>query len=89
MAFNFRERVNELCKKKGINQKILAERIGVSSISLNITLGGQYPSLQTLEKVANVLGVEVIDLFPPKKSTIITCPDCGARLKVVVTEVLD
>lgn len=87
MDYNFRSRVNDLCKKKGMTQKELAERIGVTSVSLNITLGGS-PSLQTLEKVANALDVDIVDLFPPKRSNIIICPDCGAKLKIVITEVL-
>lgn len=60
---NFRDNIKALCKKRGITQKELANRLGITDISLNQTLRGDYPQLQTLEKIANALDVEVVDLF--------------------------
>ena len=59
----FRSRIKELCEERGITQKELAERLGITDISLNKTLRGGYPQLQTLEKIANQLEVEVWQLF--------------------------
>ena len=47
---DFRTRIKELCQERGITQKELAEKMGISDISLNKTLRGEYPQLQTLRK---------------------------------------
>ena len=36
---------------------------GITDISLNKTLRGEYPQLQTLEKIAMVLNIPISDLF--------------------------
>ena len=46
---DFRTRIKELCQGQGITQKELAEKMGISDISLNKTLRGEYPQLQTLD----------------------------------------
>jgi transcriptional regulator with XRE-family HTH domain len=79
---NFRNRIKELCKNNGITQKELAEKLGISDISLNQTLRGEYPQLQTLERIALALGVPIADLFEQPASDTITCPYCGGKIKV-------
>ena len=60
---DFRTRIKELCQEQGITQKELAEKMGISDISLNKTLRGEYPQLQTLEKIANTLNIPIAELF--------------------------
>lgn len=60
---DFRIRIKELCQSKGITQKELADKMGISDISLNKTLRGDYPQLQTLERIANALEVDITELF--------------------------
>ena len=60
---DFRIRIKELCQSKGITQKELADKMGISDISLNKTLRGDYPQLQTLERIANALEVDIAELF--------------------------
>lgn len=60
---DFRTRIKELCQEQDITQKDLAEKMGISDISLNKTLRGEYPQLQTLEKIANTLNVPIVELF--------------------------
>ena len=73
-------RVKELCKEKHLTQKELSERIGIAEISLSRSINGN-PTLETLEKIAAALGVEVSELFAPKSNTIV-CPKCGTVLDV-------
>ncbi len=50
--FNIMElRIKEICKEKGILQKELADKIGVTDIALRASLKGN-PTVGTLEKVA-------------------------------------
>lgn len=82
----FRKRIKELCDERGITQKELANKLEISDISLNKTLRGQYPQLQTLEKIANALNVEVSELFAPPTSGVITCPHCGKQIALNPSE---
>jgi transcriptional regulator with XRE-family HTH domain len=72
-------RVKEILKQKGLNQKMLAESIGVAEISLSRSLNGN-PSLETLDKIANALDVPISALFEEPARDVINCPACGAKL---------
>ena len=74
-------RIKELLKEKGVMHKELAERLGVTDIALRASLKGN-PTIGTLEKVANVLGVAVPELFAAPKEGVIHCPHCGKLIKV-------
>ena len=52
----------ELCKEAGINQTELAEKIGLSRVGLSKAINGN-PTIGTLEKIADALGVPVTELF--------------------------
>lgn len=79
---DFRQRIKEICQEKGMTQKDLAEKLGITAISLNKTLRGEYPQLQTLEKIADALNVPITELFEQPKQNVITCPKCRTRLEV-------
>ncbi|MCL1933032.1 MAG: helix-turn-helix transcriptional regulator [Candidatus Azobacteroides sp.] len=85
---DFRKQIKYICKQQGITQVGLAEKLGITDISLNRTLRGEYPQLQTLERIAVALGVSVVELFEQpvkedKKTDVISCPYCGGKIKVV------
>nr|WP_302831810.1 helix-turn-helix transcriptional regulator [uncultured Bacteroides sp.] len=83
---DFRKRIKELCQERGITQKELAEKMGITDISLNKTLRGEYPQLQTLEKIATVLNVPIAELFDNPRCSdehTIVCPKCGTKFKMV------
>lgn len=78
---NFRIPIKNICKAKGITQKELAAMLGITSVGLNQMLRGEYPQLQSLEKIAKCLDVEILDLFPhPDHPQSITCPHCGKKI---------
>lgn len=83
---DFRKRIKEICQEKGITQKDLAEKLGITDISLNKTLRGEYPQLQSLEKIANALEISISTLFEedhlPDDPNTITCPKCGTKFKM-------
>ena len=55
-------RVKEVCKEKGVTLAEVASKIGVAQASLSKMLGGN-PTIGTLEKIADALGVQVTELF--------------------------
>lgn len=81
-------RIKELCKAKGILQKELAQKIGVTDIALRASLKGN-PTIGTLEKVANALGVNITELFEKSQSNAasIACPHCGKNISIKVKSI--
>ena len=75
-------RIKEILKEKGQTQKDLAQRMGVAEISLSRSINGN-PNLETLQKIADCLEVDISELFAPKKTDTIVCPKCGSKFKIV------
>lgn len=71
----------ELCKQKGITQKDLAEKIGMTPVGLAKAANGN-PTFETLEKIADGLGVSIPELFAAPKEGAITCPYCGKSITI-------
>lgn len=78
-------RIKEICKAKGITQKELAEKIGISAVGLAKALAGN-TTIGTLDKIASTLGVSVAELFeaPAQDAATITCPHCGQPITLRV-----
>lgn len=63
-------RLKELLKEKGISGKELSEKIEVSEMTIsNIVQGNNFPKPENLLKIAEVLDVDVRDLFVSTKET--------------------
>ncbi len=57
---NFTEKLQKLRKQKGLTQAELAEKVGVSSRSIqNYELGSRYPKRNILDKLCEVLGTKI------------------------------
>ena len=80
-----RLRIKEVLKEQGVTQQELAVKIGVSRVGLAKAIGGN-PTINTLEKIATALNVDIVDLFDTSTgqtlSGTIKCPECGAKLKI-------
>ena len=55
-------RIKEICKQKKITMGEIAEKIGISPVNLSSSLNGN-PTLNRLQEVADILNLEVADLF--------------------------
>lgn len=55
--------VRDILKVKGITIKELAARMGVTPSAVSQLLANPNPSIQQLERIANVIGIDVMDLF--------------------------
>lgn len=74
-------RVKEICKEKGLQMQELADRLGITRITLTRNISGN-PTISTLENIASALGVSVQELFEPQPANTIVCPKCGTVLEV-------
>ena len=80
-----RLRIKELCKEHQMTINTLAETIGVAQPTMSrIVNGKQTPALETLEKIADALGVDVSELFRSADKAKIVCPHCGKTILVNV-----
>lgn len=77
-------RIKELCQKRGITQKELAEKVGTSPSSFAQVVKGNL-SIDMLQKMAVALGVSISDLIK-EDTTSLTCPNCGKELELSVKE---
>lgn len=55
-------RIKEIAKAKGITMGEIADKMRINPVNLSASLNGN-PTLNRLQKVAEILGVEVSDLF--------------------------
>lgn len=79
--------IKELLKERSMTQKELAQKIGISTVSLNRYMTGN-PSVSSLEKVAEALNVEISELFVHRKTVetvpAFKCPHCGNKLYIEI-----
>jgi transcriptional regulator with XRE-family HTH domain len=73
-------KIKEILKSKGLTSAQLAERIGITKGALSNSIN-KNPTLSTLEKIAEALDVQVVDLFE-NKTTTANCPHCGKPISI-------
>ncbi len=89
-------RIKEIIKEKGYTQEELAEKLGMSRNGLYQIINGQ-PSMPSLIKIAEALGVELWELFADGREIAakyqeqgapdaMRCPKCGARLTITAED---
>ena len=68
----FRKRLPYYMKKAGMNQIELAKAVGKSEASVSLWLsGGSFPRIDTIQKIADILGCQTDDLLVEGNSSII------------------
>ncbi len=98
-AQNLKERIKVLCKGKGLTQNDLAEKMGLGSgIALHTTIRKGNLRLVTLQKIADALGVEIVDLLSPgetekerlvENKPVFHCPHCGKEVVLTLSAPLN
>lgn len=77
-------RIKELCQERGLGVAELAEKVGMSRVSIgNFIARRQWPSSEAMRKMADALGVEVGELFAAPSSNTFRCPHCGKPIDIV------
>lgn len=82
--------VKSVIKKKGYTFEQVAEKMGITRITLTQNLG-RNPTINTLQRVADAIGCKVGDFFVDDVSedegtNTIVCPKCGAKFELVEKE---
>lgn len=55
-------RIKELIKNKGLTMQEFANTLGIARVNLTKTINGN-PTIETLQKIANALEVDFLELF--------------------------
>ena len=76
-------RITEHCKSQGITLQDLADKIGVARSTLANTLSKGNPTIETLSKIADALGVEVTVLFEKSSDEVVGAIRIGDNTHVV------
>lgn len=73
--------IKEVLKRKSIGVSEFADMLGINRVSLSTQINGN-PTLETLNKWADLLNVDISDLFEKPDRNTLRCPNCGTRLEV-------
>lgn len=72
--------IKEIAKEKGITLNEIADKVGIAQPSISrIVNGHMNPTINTLEKISDALGVDISDLFKREEKGLI-CPHCGKEI---------
>lgn len=74
--------IKEAMKKHGTSVIEVAEKMGISRVTLSTHINGN-PSTEILLRIADAIGCDVTELFLQEESNnTITCPKCGAKFEL-------
>lgn len=83
-------RIKEVLKEQGITINELADKMGISRVTLSTQINGT-ANIVSYEKIATALNVPMWQLFaspeevqPKKDSLSFTCPHCGKDINLKV-----
>lgn len=75
-------KVKEVIKAKGLTMQQVSEILGVTRDTLTRNINGN-PTIETLSKIADALGVEVTDLFEKSSDEVIGAVRIGDSTHVI------
>ena len=79
-------RIKEIMKSKGINTVDLAVMLNVSRETVSRQINDSNMTIATLQRYADILNVQVADLFEQKgsKQSIVICPHCNKEIVIKI-----
>ena len=81
-------RIKQAIKESGSSVGELAQKMGVSRQTISRQINGANITVETVQKIADALGLPVGQLFDQKPQptnadhNVIICPHCGAKLVI-------
>lgn len=79
-------RLKEVIAEKGVTITEIAEKSGIEKGNVSTYVNGRrQPTIETLEKLADAIGVPITEFFEKKQKkgdNEFKCPNCGTRLEV-------
>jgi len=63
LKISYGQELKKLIKKQNINQSRLAEKMDITRATISQILSRDYPSLETIEKICDAIGISPIAFF--------------------------
>jgi transcriptional regulator with XRE-family HTH domain len=82
---NTKLRIKEIAKSRGITLEQLADKLGIRRTSLSQALTRNVFSIEKLSEIADVLDVEIPELFEASQPSSMKCPHCGKPVNVTLS----
>jgi len=79
---NLQVRIKEVCRQRGITITQLAAKLGIRQVTLSRTITGN-PTIETLQKIADALGVPIASFFEAKSNIPHYCTACVNCLSMI------
>lgn len=84
------DRLRDILKERGLTLKAFSEMSGISQPNLSNYINGNIsPTLDTLDKIAKALKVEIQDLFPQKEKVELYVQVDGKKYLITQQDILD
>lgn len=79
MGLNIRAAV----KKYGYTHQDIAAKLGITETGFSQHVNGT-PGLRTLQRIADAIGCDIVELFDQPDTNNTTCPHCGNSITVKI-----
>ena len=84
------DRLRDILKERGLTLRAFSEMSGISQPNLSNYINGNIsPTLDTLDKIAKALKVEIQDLFPQKGKVELFAQVEGKKYLITQQDILD
>lgn len=84
------DRLRDILKERGLTLKAFSEMSGISQPNLSNYINGNIsPTLDTLDKIAKALKVEIQDLFPQKEQVELYAQVDGKKYLITQQDIFD
>lgn len=77
-------RIKILAKERKIRLEDIANGLGISRVAFQQALARNNMSIERLGAIADILGVEIPELFEASQPLSLKCPHCGKPLTIRV-----
>jgi DNA-binding Xre family transcriptional regulator len=78
-------RIKQLMKEKKVTQRMLAAHLGLSPSTVFKMLNNNSMNVSKLAQIADVLDVNINDLFDDSHVYHVRCPFCGRHIALAIT----
>ena len=85
---DIRDNIKRVIKQHGMTSREIADAKGVTKSAFAQTIANN-PTVNTLQEIADIIGCDIAEFFQQQEkedTNTITCPCCGAKLRITPQE---
>lgn len=78
-------RIKALAKERKVRLEDIAVQLGISRVAFQQSLARNNMSIERLGEIADILNVEIPELFEASQPSSMKCPHCGKPINVTIS----